>query len=158
MFICKLLPVTGTFCRPFSCPAEIFVCLWDWKWPADKLTHFQRRGCVLLQMSTDGFTTLTLSFCFRNFSTILIILTLSSQPKNDDFSASFFHYVSSTLQASEIKKVMQWNTTWLITSTWRHTFCIFLPSCLMVTSQYHIHSIAYAILHRYWYRCANLSV
>jgi len=71
------------------CPTEIFVCLWEWKWPADKLTHFQRPCWVLLQMSSYGFTTQTVSFCFRNFSTVLIILTLSSQPKMTIFLLSF---------------------------------------------------------------------
>lgn len=113
------------------------------------------------RISKDGFTTLSLSFCFRNFSTILIIPTLSSQPKMTIFLLPFVPFLFPLFIVNVTgfwdKKATQWNITWLITSTWRHIFCIFLPSCLMVTSQYHIHSIACALLHRYWYRCANLS-
>lgn len=75
------------------CPTEIFVCFRYWKWPDDKPTHFQRRYNVLLQMSTDGLTTLTVSFCFRNFSTVLIILTMSSQPKMTIFLLPFVPFL-----------------------------------------------------------------
>jgi hypothetical protein len=157
MLICKLLPVLLTL---FNVQHK-YLFFMGLKWPADKLTHFQRRGCVLLQITTDGnchsFTTLTVNllvFHLVNWLQFLLwefrydsnhtYCIFSNQKLRFFLFLPFFRYLSSALQASEIKKkVMQWNITWLITSTWRHTFCTFLSSCLIVTNQYHIHMLYY---------------